>query len=75
MAASLSELEALWRRAGLEAAAATLRATAADYREMAAQVKMPCRTHFSYTSAHIKKIDYESKAQLLEGQAKHIEEL
>ena len=63
------------RRDGLKEAAEYLRATASDYRQMARQVETPARNHFSYTAAMIRKNDYQSKAELLDGQAKHVEGL
>lgn len=72
--AGLSDL-ALARGVGLKDAAAYLRATAADYRQMAGQIELPDRNHFGFSKAYGQKLDYEAKAQLLEGQAKHIEEL
>lgn len=56
-----------------KAVAAHLRATAADFRELAASIDVSGKNHFLLTSASMQKQELESYAQLLDGQAGHIE--
>lgn len=60
---------------GLAKAVAYLRGTAADYRQMAERIELPPRNHFPWTKSWGEKQGLLAKAELLEGQAKHIEEL
>lgn len=61
------------RAEAFKAVAAHLRATAADFRELAASIDVFGKNHFLPTSACIQKQELESHAQLLDRQAGYIE--
>lgn len=75
MAGDLTSVLELSRQAGLKAAATYLLGTAADYRQMAERIELPPRNHFLWTKSWGEKQGLLAKAELLEGQAKHIEGL
>lgn len=61
------------RKEAFIAVVAHLTATAEDFEECATRIKLPERNHFSFTHYHSQIALLKEKAQLLRGQAKHIE--
>lgn len=61
------------RAEAFKAAAAYLRETAADFRELSSCIDVSGKNHFLLTSACLQKQELESHAQLLDSQAGHID--